>query len=227
LRSTPTRPRSRTCAPHRELQQPDGQCGGGLQVFTQEFKKVEKADNASIFKMFQREKMLVPSGNKVSFSFYGTFEDTIIRFISQKMEVGMTTAEIRIFVSKTTFKLSGPRIRFFLRLSPSGRHSSWPVLPLVAAGHRIPAPKFGFYRAGTCPEIIDSYFSLLVGQPFHRSRRFPAAKKSSWPRVFLSCVHPSPLAAGLSSMILFRQLTEPYPSLGHHCKMPCPFRATF
>jgi len=51
-------------------------------------------------KMFQREKMLVPGDNKVSSGFHGTFEDAIIRFISDKMEVGMTKAEMKLFVSK-------------------------------------------------------------------------------------------------------------------------------
>jgi len=44
--------------------------------------------------------MLVPSENKVSFGVLGTFEDAIIRFISDKMEVGMTKAEMKLFVSK-------------------------------------------------------------------------------------------------------------------------------
>lgn len=40
---------------------------GSLEAFTQGFKKVGKVDNPNILKMFQREKMLVPADNKVSF----------------------------------------------------------------------------------------------------------------------------------------------------------------
>ena len=44
--------------------------------------------------------MLIPGDNEVCCGLYGTFEDAIIRFISDKMEVGMTKAEMKLFVSK-------------------------------------------------------------------------------------------------------------------------------
>jgi hypothetical protein len=59
-----------------------------------------KIPSASSGKMFPREEVLARGDNKVSFGFYGTFEDTIVRFISEKMEVGMTKAEIKIFVDQ-------------------------------------------------------------------------------------------------------------------------------
>jgi len=51
------------------------------------FKEIGKGDNIDFLEMLQGEKVLIPRNNKVGLDLYGTFDDTVIRLISQEMKM--------------------------------------------------------------------------------------------------------------------------------------------
>src|SRR4030042_2912686 len=102
----------------------------------------------------------------------------------------MTKAEMKIFVSKTTLNLSGPRILSFQHPFPLRYLSPSPVWRHSAGVHRIPVLQLPSYNAETYHERAGSFFLPLVGQLSRNPRLYLEGGKWLSPCAFLPCFNP-------------------------------------